>query len=138
VAIDHRAFFGREGEIVEAPIVSEPWMAVEFFDLGVFENRDAVLVSSGHGGSLFLLGHGTHLLLHRADAALYALADIALVTPLIDGMNLVAKKRLPLQKSNYDECDSLWLFVELNKGLKCRPLYIPARGNSSANCKSHR
>jgi hypothetical protein len=44
VAIDHRAFFGREGEIVEALIVSEPWMVVEFFDLGIFENRDAVLV----------------------------------------------------------------------------------------------
>jgi Na+/H+ antiporter 1 len=31
------------------------------FDLGVFENRDTILVSSGHGGSLFLWSHGTHL-----------------------------------------------------------------------------
>src|SRR5271166_3177252 len=62
VAIGHRAFFRGEGEIVDALIVREPGTAVELFDLGVFENRDAVLVSSGHGGSLFLRGRGTHLL----------------------------------------------------------------------------
>ena len=64
----HRAFFRREGEIVDALIVREAGTAVELFDLGVFENRDTVLVSSGHGGSLFLWGHGTHLFVHRADA----------------------------------------------------------------------
>jgi len=68
VAIGHRAFFRREGEIVDALIVREPGTTVELFDLGVFENRDTVLVSSGHGGSLFLWGHGTHLFVHRADA----------------------------------------------------------------------
>jgi len=56
VAIGHRAFFRCEGEIVDALIVREPGTAVELFDLGVFENCDAVLVSSGHGGSLFLRG----------------------------------------------------------------------------------
>jgi hypothetical protein len=68
VAIGHRTFFRREGEIVDALIVREPRTAVELFDLGVFENRDTVLVSSGHGWSLFLRGHGTHLFVHRADA----------------------------------------------------------------------
>ena len=68
VAIGHRAFFRRGGEILDALIVREPGTAVELFDLGVFENRDTVLVSSGHGGSLFLWGHGTHLFVHRADA----------------------------------------------------------------------
>ena len=56
------------GEIVDALIVREPGTAVELFDLGVFENRYTVLVSSGHGWSLFLRGHGTHLFVHRADA----------------------------------------------------------------------
>ena len=68
MAIGHRTFFRREGEIVDALIVRESGTAVELFDLGVFENRDTVLVSSGHGGSLFLRGHGTHLFVHRADA----------------------------------------------------------------------
>jgi hypothetical protein len=68
VAIGHRTFFRREGEIVDALIVREPGTAVELFNLDVFENRDTVLVSSGHGGSLFLRGHGTHLFVHRADA----------------------------------------------------------------------
>ena len=68
VAIGHRAFFRCEGEIVDALIVREPGTAVELFDLGVFENCDAVLVSSGHGGSLFLRGRGTHLFVHRAEA----------------------------------------------------------------------
>ena len=68
MAIGHRTFFRREGEIVDALIVREPGTAVELFDLGVFENRDTVLVSSGHGGSLFLRGRGTHLFVHRAEA----------------------------------------------------------------------
>ena len=68
VAIGHRTFLRREGEIVDALIVREPGTAVELFDLGVFENRYTVLVSSGHGWSLFLRGHGTHLFVHRADA----------------------------------------------------------------------
>ena len=46
---------------MDALIVREPGTTVELFDLGVFENRDTVLVSSGHGGSLFLRGHGAHL-----------------------------------------------------------------------------
>ena len=53
MAIGHRAFFRGEGEIVDALIVREPGTAVELFDLGVFENRDTVLVSSGHGGVYF-------------------------------------------------------------------------------------
>ena len=53
---------------MDALIVREAGTAVELFDLGVFENRDTVLVSSGHGGSLFLRGHGTHLFVHHADA----------------------------------------------------------------------
>src|SRR5271166_3177691 len=68
VAIGHCAFFRGEGEIVDALIVREPGTAVELFDLGVFENCDAVLVSSGHGGSLFLRGLGTHLFVYRAEA----------------------------------------------------------------------
>jgi hypothetical protein len=68
VAIGQRAFFWCEGEIVDALIVREPGTAVELFDLGVFENRYTVLISSGHGGILFLRGHGTHLFVHRADA----------------------------------------------------------------------
>jgi hypothetical protein len=68
MAIGHRAFFRGEGEIGDALIVREPGTAVELFDLGVFENCDAVLVSSGHGGSLFLRGRGTHLFIHRAEA----------------------------------------------------------------------
>ena len=50
MAIGHRAFFRGEGEIVDALIVREPGTAVELFDLGVFENSDAVLVSSGQWG----------------------------------------------------------------------------------------
>ena len=38
------------------------------------------------------------------------------------------QKKTPTPKSNYDECESLWLFIELNKGLSAGPLYIPARG----------
>jgi hypothetical protein len=53
VAIGHRAFFRREGEIVDALIVREPGTAVELFDLGVFENRDTVLVSSAMVGVYF-------------------------------------------------------------------------------------
>ena len=68
VAISHSAFFRGEGEIVDALIVREPRTAVELFDLGVFENCDTVLVSSGHGGSLFLRSRGTHLFVHRAEA----------------------------------------------------------------------
>jgi hypothetical protein len=49
VAIGHRAFFRCEGEIVDTLLMGEPWSAVELLDLRVFEDRDAGLVSSGHG-----------------------------------------------------------------------------------------
>jgi hypothetical protein len=39
VAIGHRTFLRRKGEIVDALIVREPGTAVELLDLGVFENR---------------------------------------------------------------------------------------------------
>ena len=41
MAIGHRAFVRREGEIVDALLVGKPGTAVEIFDLGVIENRDA-------------------------------------------------------------------------------------------------
>ena len=49
----HHAFLRREGEIVDTLVVREPGPTIELLDLGVFENRDAVLVSSGHGGDLW-------------------------------------------------------------------------------------
>jgi trehalose 6-phosphate synthase/phosphatase len=45
--------------------------------------------------------HFIHSLIPFVDlCALYALADVALVTPLIDGMNLVAKEFLACQREN--------------------------------------
>jgi hypothetical protein len=72
---------------VDALIVREPRTAVELFDLGVFENRDMVLVSSGHGGSLFLRGHGTPpactacRVLVRLQSRKRALADDIVLEP---------------------------------------------------------
>ena len=63
VAIGHRAFFRREGDIVDALVVHEPGTAVELFYLS--ENRDTFLISSE---SLLLRGHGTCLFVHPADA----------------------------------------------------------------------
>ena len=48
MAVGHRTFLRREGEIVDALLVREPRSAVELLDLGVFEDREAGLVSSGH------------------------------------------------------------------------------------------
>jgi hypothetical protein len=52
MAIGHRTLLRREGEIVDALVMRESGTAVEIFDLGVLENREAVFVSSGHGEGL--------------------------------------------------------------------------------------
>lgn len=74
----------------------------EYDDLTERVQREVGAINGDYGE----VGHSPIQFLHRGFpmeelAALYALADICLVTPIVDGMNLVAKEYIDCKRARY-------------------------------------